>query len=164
MALIYDNENNKYDEVNNCYFVIDGANIAYEEKTIKNKPKFSNILMAIRKMEILGINQYTIICDRSLYYRIDDKKKYKQDVKEKKIIETPEGTPADIFVLQLAHEKNAYIISNDKFKDFYPIFEKKWINDKRISFRIIDDNIFFDKLITKKYLKSYFLKPNSKLQ
>lgn len=149
MALIYDNENDKIYEANNCYFVIDGANIAYEAKTKDNKPKFSNLLMTIRKMDSFGINQYIIICDRSLYYRIDDKKNYKQYVQEKRIIETPEGTPADIFVLQLVHEKNGYIISNDQFKDFYAIFEKKWINEKRISFRIIDDNIFFDKLITK---------------
>ncbi len=44
--------------------------------------------------------------DRSLFYRIDNLKKYEQYIKEETIIESPEGTPADIFILQLAHEKS----------------------------------------------------------
>jgi hypothetical protein len=149
LALIFDDKNDIIDQANNHYFVIDGANIAYEVKTKDNKPKISNLLMTINKLDLYGILKYKIICDRALFYRIDDQKSYKKHVKEKRIIETPEGTPADIFILQLAHEKNAFIISNDKFKNFYPIFEKKWIIQKRISFRIIEEDIFFDKLIIK---------------
>ena len=68
---------------------------------------------------------------------------------EGKLIESPEGTRADPFILQYAFEKDGYIISNDKFKQFHSIFNKKWIEKRRISFRFIDNELYFDKLMIK---------------
>lgn len=72
-------------------------------------------------MESLGIKNYLIICDRSLNYSIDDRDNYYKLVKNGIIIETPERTKADIFLLQIAQEKKGYIISNDRFKSFYEL-------------------------------------------
>lgn len=95
----------------------------------------------------MEIKNYYIICDRSLYYTIDNQKMYSELIHDNIIIETPKGTKADIFILQLAQEKAAYIISNDWFKDYYGFYDKYLIKSKRISFKIIDRDIFFDKLI-----------------
>lgn len=130
-------------------FVIDGSNVAFEKRDSEGKPKFSNILALKNKLDRYGILNYRIICDRSLFYSIDDQEYYTKFVDEGKIIETPEGTKADPFILQYAFENDGYIISNDKFKQLKSIFSSVWIESRRISFRIIDNKIYFDKLIIK---------------
>lgn len=128
-------------------FVIDGANIAYDVKTSINQPKISNILLLKENLDTIGINNYKIICDRSLFYHIDDQAYYSQLIENKEIIEITGGTKADIFILQYAFRNNAFIISNDQYKEYIDLFGKSWIEEHRISFRIIDDDIYFDKLI-----------------
>ncbi|MGV9171582.1 MAG: tetratricopeptide repeat protein [Promethearchaeia archaeon] len=127
-------------------FVVDGANIAYGDTRGGNKAKFSNIEKLVKRLDEMGVN-YKIFTDRSLYYKIDDRSKYDQYVEAGKILEMPGGTEADYFILQYAQENNAFIISNDMFKEFYQIFGREWILDHRVSFKIIEDQVFFDKLL-----------------
>ena len=67
-------------------------------------------------------------------------------MQDKHFVQTPGGTEADPFILQFAIKKDAYIISNDLFRDHYDRFKKEWILDRRITFKIIDDNIYFDNI------------------
>lgn len=127
-------------------FIIDGANIAYGDTRGSSEAKFSNIEKIVNKLEEMAIH-YRIFTDRSLFYKIDNRKKYEDYVKNKKILEMPGGTEADYFILQYAQENDAFIISNDMFKEFYQIFGKDWILEHRVSFKIIEDQVFFDKLI-----------------
>ncbi len=131
-------------------YVIDGSNIAFEKRTSKNKPKFSNLIKLTKMLEQFGIINFRIFCDRSLFYCINDRQNYSEFIKKGIITESPEGKKADIFILQYALVNDCYIISNDKFKEFYPLYKKDWIESKRISFRIIDNEIYFDKLIIKR--------------
>jgi len=149
MLVYHDIAKNQFYEVEDGFFIVDGANIAFEARSSKNKPKLSNILALIEKFERNKIENYKVICDRSLFYCIDNKKEYSQLIKNSRIIESPENIPADVFVLQVAFNKNAYMISNDQFKEFHSIYTKEWISKNRISFRIIDGIIYFDKLIVK---------------
>ncbi|MFO8018073.1 MAG: tetratricopeptide repeat protein [Promethearchaeia archaeon] len=135
----------EYDLVD-ALFIVDGANIAYGDTRGENLAKFSNIEKLVKRLEELGVN-YKIFTDRSLYYKIDDQDKFDKFVKEGKILEMPGGTEADYFILQYAQENNAFIISNDMFKEFYQIFGRDWILDHRVSFKVIDDRVFFDKLL-----------------
>lgn len=134
-------------EVVNKLYVIDGSNVAFEIRTPNKKPSLSNILKLMKYLKHLRIPQFTVICDRSLFYCIDDKQKYSQLINEGIMIESPEGNPADIFILQLAYQKDGYIISNDKYREYYTIFGKNWVEMRRISFRIIDDVFCFNKII-----------------
>jgi hypothetical protein len=134
-------------EVANKLYVIDGSNVAFEIRTPNKKPSLSNILKLMESLKHLRIRQFKVICDKSLYYCIDDKQKYSQLINEGIIIETPAGNPSDIFILQLAYQKEGYIISNDKYREYYSIFGKNWVESRRISFRIIDDVFCFNKII-----------------
>jgi len=134
-------------KISNNLYVIDGSNVAFEIRTPNNKPSLSNILNLMESLKYLRIRQFKVICDRSLYYCIDEKNEYSKLKNKGFIVESPEGTPADIFILQLAYQKEGYIISNDKFREFYPTFSKKWVESRRISFRIIDDVFCFNKII-----------------
>ncbi len=149
MLVYHDNDMNKFYEIDDDYFVVDGANIAFEVRTAKNKPRLTNIHTLIKKFERNNIQNYKIICDRSLFYCIDDKKNYAHLLKNDNVLESPENVPADVFILQFAFDKNAFIISNDRFKNFNMLYEDNWINKHRISFRFIENKIYFDKLIIK---------------
>jgi len=134
-------------EVANKLYVIDGSNVAFEIRTPNKKPNVSNILKLMENLKHLRIRRFKVICDKSLYYCINNKHKYSQLKKEGIIIESPEGDPADVFILQLAYQKDGYIISNDKYREYHSIFSKNWIESRRISFRIIDDVFCFNKII-----------------
>lgn len=136
-------------DILDSYFVMDGANIAFGDKSSNDKAKLSNIINLKKKLESFGINRYKIICDKSLYYKIDKKEKYNQYIQNEEITETPAGTEADYYILQYALSKNAFIISNDRFKEFYNAFGENWIKEKRITFAFIDQEVFLDKLMTK---------------
>jgi len=148
-VILCDYQGNFKKKITDDFFIIDGSNVAYQDRNYQKKPQLKNLTIIKQKLETLGIKNYHIICDRSLNYTIDDKENYKKLVKKSIIIETPEGTKADIFILQITQEKNGYNISNDIFKSYYKLYEPDWIKHRRISFKIIDDNIFFDKLILK---------------
>ncbi len=132
---------------NGLYFVIDGSNVAREIKNKDNKGQLLHIQLLVNKLESLGAQSCVILCDRSLRYEIDYKDEYEEYVKKNEIIETPAGTQADIFILKYAKNHDAYIISNDRFKDHYDTFGKSWITQKHISFTIVGDEIYFDKEI-----------------
>lgn len=45
-------------------------------------------------------------------------------------------------------ENGAHIISNDMFRDFHEYFGKDWSKNRRITFKIIKNTIFLDKIFT----------------
>ena len=139
------NDNHKLAE---CSFVIDGANVARECNYGINRGRISNFQGLFDKLEHYQIDNYQIICDRSLYYTIDDRKKYIELIEEGKIIESPGGTEADHFILKYAKDNDSFIISNDLFREFETIYGRDWIRNRRISFKFINDKLYFDKIYT----------------
>ncbi|MFX0001192.1 MAG: hypothetical protein ACFE88_13855 [Candidatus Hermodarchaeota archaeon] len=135
-------------EFKDLALVIDGANVAYETLTNDNKARIMNLEIMQQKLEDNGIIDYKVICDRSLFYNIDDREKYNDLImNDNRFIEAPGGAQADPFILQYTSTINGWILSNDNFKDFHSLFGKEWIQNRRISFRIIDEEIYFDRLI-----------------
>jgi tetratricopeptide (TPR) repeat protein len=139
---------NNYRKIGDCFFVVDGANVAREGLNSSRSGKISNLELLKRKLNSFSISNYLIICDRSLNYTIDDQETYSKMVQNEEVLETPGGTEADYYILQLAKERDAYMISNDMFKEFYNYFGKEWIKSRRITFRIFKQSIFFDKIFT----------------
>jgi len=111
--------------------IIDASNLAYYQVGENSKPKLNNILTAVNTLEKEG-HEFVIIADASLKHEIDDKKKFKILLKEKAIEEVPSGTDADLFILNLAEEENAKILSNDYFREFFDEF--KDINSRRLPY------------------------------
>ena len=138
----------KYYKIDDCNFVVDGANVAREDCNGAKKGKVSNLYKLFDKLKDFGIDDYLVICDRTLNYTIDNQEEYKHLVNSGKITETPGGTEADHFILKFAKEKDSYIISNDLFKEFRSFYGKEWIRTKRITFKIIQDKLYFDKIYT----------------
>ena len=114
--------------------VIDGANVAYEERSAGGKPKLSNLLKVRREMEERG-QEAVIIVDASLKYDIDDQTQMAALIESQHIRQVPAGTDADYFIIQFAHELDALIVTNDRYKDYaeqYP-----WITERRLPYMIV---------------------------
>ena len=145
---LFDFTLDSYREFLDSPLVIDGANIAFEVKSRDNKARISNLIILKQTLEDNNIINFKVICDRSLHYRIDDPQIYDDLIKaDNRFIESPGGSQADSFILQYAYNINGWILSNDNFRDYSSVFGKKWIQNRRISFRIIDKEIYFDKLL-----------------
>lgn len=113
--------------------VIDASNVAHANKKEGSKPLMSNILAAVKALEESG-DEFVIIADASLRHEIDDKEKYEKLLESDSVEEAPAGMDADHFILELASNENARILSNDKFRDYADEFIN--INSIRLPFVI----------------------------
>lgn len=131
--------------------IIDASNIAHYMKVGDEKAKLANIIAAVRALEEKEYD-FLIIADASLRHSIDDKEKYLKLVENEVIDEVPVGTIADHYILELAEEENAKILSNDKFRDFYSEFPD--LKSMRIPFSIKDDKLIIGKSKKPKKVKN----------
>ena len=129
-------------------YIIDGANVILAKRDSSGKGMLSNIILLLSELENLGIKNVQVVCDASLRHDIDHKERYENFIRQNIITQAPAGTEADLFILQWARKRNALIITNDQYKDHYARFGEGWIKSKRITFSIIDDDIFFEPEIT----------------
>jgi hypothetical protein len=118
--------------------VIDGANVAYEERSAGGKPKLSNLLKVRRELEERGFES-VIIVDASLKYDIDDQEHLETLIRSQQVRQVPAGTDADFFIIQFAHELDALMVTNDRYKDYadrYP-----WIPERRLPYMIVKGEV-----------------------
>lgn len=118
--------------------VIDGANVAYEERSGGGKPKLSNLLKVRRELEERGLDP-VIIIDASLKYDIDDQEQIEVLIRSQQIRQVPAGTDADFFILEVAHQHDARIVTNDQYKDY--LAQYPWIPDRRLPYMIIKGEV-----------------------
>ena len=114
--------------------VIDGANVAYEERSAGGKPKLSNLLRVRGELEGRGF-EAIILVDASLKYDIDDQEQLEKLIQSQQVRQVPAGTDADYFIIQFADQLDALIVTNDRYKDYagqYP-----WIPDRRLPYMIV---------------------------
>jgi hypothetical protein len=81
--------------------VIDGANVAYEERSAGGRPKLSNLLKVRRELEGRGFEPL-ILVDASLKYDIDEQAQLETLIRSQQVRQVAAGTDADFFIIQLA--------------------------------------------------------------
>ena len=121
-------------------------NIALAIKDSENKAMISNLYQLVERLHSLGIRNFKVISDRKLHYNIDNQEAYVALKDRNTFEETPGGTEADYYILQYAMQKDAFIVSNDMFRNHYSRFGEEWIKKKRITFSFIDGALFFDRM------------------
>lgn len=124
----------------NEVIVVDGANVAWEEQTKDDKPKVSNIIAMRQALEKEGYDPLIII-DASLRHDIDDPNQLETLIDNQRIRQSPAGTEADYFVIQIAKQENAKIISNDMFEKYRHGDDGDWIWNHRTPFMIVDGQV-----------------------
>ena len=118
--------------------VIDGANVAYEERSAGGKPRLSNLLKVRRELEERGFEP-VIIVDASLKYDIDDQEQLESLIRSQAVQQVPAGTDADYFIIQFADRLDALIVTNDRYKEYaaqYP-----WVDERRLPYMIVKGEV-----------------------
>ena len=94
----------------------------------------------INKLSRSNFKKIITVADAALRYQIDNQKRLDQLVKEGAIKMLPARVDGDKFILRIAEEETAMIVSNDLFKEFREI--APWIDKRRIPFTILDGEVF----------------------
>lgn len=123
---------------------IDVNNVSYFRSNKFEKPVLTDILALIDYLiRVIGFPKENIhcICDPALKHYIDKPVEFGALLKEGVIIEAPKV--ADEMILSFALKHNfCFIISNDKFREYSEqLPSKKWIEDRRVSFMFIGNEI-----------------------
>lgn len=123
--------------------VIDGSNVAWTDIDKKDgKPSAKKILNVVNCLKERGFKNIVVIAGASLRHYVEDIEIFNQLKKEGILKEAPAKRDEDVFIIKYAIEKNAYIITNDTYRnraEKYPNLEKM-----RIPFMVIDETITFD--------------------
>jgi hypothetical protein len=120
--------------------ILDGSNIAWEEKSLSNKPQINNIEAMINRLSRANFKKIVTVADAALRYQIDEQKKLDKLVKDGAMKMLPARVDGDKFILRLAEEENAMIVSNDMFKEFRET--APWIDERRIPYTILDGEVY----------------------
>lgn len=118
--------------------IIDASNVAHFGKGKDGQPSLDNILKAVEALKGLGYEPFAI-ADAPLRHEIDKKEDFIKLLEEEEIQQVPSGTTADHFILKIAYEENAKILSNDVFREYNDEF--KDIASKRIPYSMKDGKI-----------------------
>ncbi|PWI47107.1 hypothetical protein CEE45_13295 [Candidatus Heimdallarchaeota archaeon B3_Heim] len=126
----------KWEKEKSISFIVDGANILYNNKRIKfNFMRFSVLVKYLEKLT----NKIFIILPEYFEIRFKDSRILQNLKNSGRIFYTPSNWNDDYFILDFAEKFEAFVISNDKYKEFYkdfPILTQK----KILPFSIIEIN------------------------
>lgn len=118
--------------------VVDGANIAYSERSHEGDPKVSNILAVRAALEKRGYEPLVIV-DASLVYEIDDRPQLESLIDNQVVRQVPSDTDADYFIIKTAEKYKAIIISNDQYESYRE--GHPWVEKRRVPVMIIRGNV-----------------------
>jgi hypothetical protein len=118
--------------------VIDGNNIVNHRLIRGQTGCLQNLLLVL---EYLQGEKFTpiILVSAKLKYYIDDPRSLEDLLEQGSIMETPAGSDSDLFILETAKMLDAYIFSNDLFRQYNQAYGN--VIDHRIPFLIINDRI-----------------------
>ncbi len=111
--------------------VVDASNVAHFGRRRDAKPSLEYIIKAAEALQKLGYEPI-LIADASLRHEIDQKEEFNQLLDEDKIQQVPSGTTADHYILKMAEEEDAKILSNDVFREYNDEFQD--ISSRRIPY------------------------------
>ena len=120
--------------------LVDGSNVAHSSEG--EKARLSNIELVVQKLEGEGLEPI-VVADAALRHQIDQAEKYEKLIDDGEIRQAPAGTDADYFILAFARELDAYIVSNDRFRDRQDSFPEA--RERMIRYMIVEDEVVFEK-------------------
>ncbi len=112
--------------------IIDGNNIAYHLSP-DGKPKVSNLLNAQNSLVNGGFRPVFVI-SAALIHSIDQPNSLRSFMNEVDVVKAPSGTNDDLKIIKIAQERNADIVSNDRFLDWLERYP--WIADRLRKYRL----------------------------
>lgn len=112
--------------------VVDGNNVAYHLSS-QGKPNARNLILAYRSLTSTGFKPVFVV-SAALIHKIDNPIALNEFMLSAEVVEAPRGTDDDLRIIRLAKERDAHIVSNDRFLDWtdrYP-----WITSRLRKYRV----------------------------
>jgi hypothetical protein len=120
--------------------IIDGSNVAHS--TEGDEARLENILL-VRDELLQDGYKPVIVVDAALRHQIDNHKLFEKLVEDGDIHQAPAGTDADYFILSFARELNAFVVSNDRFRDRQKAFPEA--REQMIRYMIVNGEVVFER-------------------
>lgn len=142
-----------------CIVILDGSNIA-RDKTNSKKGSIKQVLRMRDHLIKFGIpnEQIYVIFGSGLRHHIPEEEKplYQRLLQEENFAQAPAGQDDDYFIIEFALRKEAFIVTNDFYKDYKERHPDKrhFIRTHRISYKYLADEIMLEETAEKK-LASY---------
>lgn len=120
--------------------IVDGSNVAHS--TEGDEPHLHNIRLVVDKLEQEGYKPIVVV-DAALRHQIDERGTFERMVDDGRIRQAPAGTDADYFILAFARDLDAYVVSNDRFRereDAFPDAKRRIIR-----YMIVENEVVFER-------------------
>jgi hypothetical protein len=125
--------------------LVDGSNVAHASEG--EIARLANVVLVRRRLLEEGYNPI-IVADAALRHQIDDSSGYEELVTLGLVKQAPAGTDADYFILSFARELNAWIVSNDRFKDHLKSFPE--LRRRIVRYVIVADEVVLERRTRKR--------------
>ena len=120
--------------------LVDGSNVAHSSEG--EKARLRNIDLICEKLVEEGLEPI-VVSDAALRHQIDEQARYEELIDGGKIRQAPAGTDADYFILSFARELDAFIVSNDRFRDRQDSFPDA--QERMIRYMIVADEVVLER-------------------
>lgn len=120
--------------------IVDGSNVAHS--TEGGGARLENLTLIADKLREEGYEPI-ILADAALRHQVDDTRKYESMVESGEIRQAPAGTDADYFILSFAREMEAFVVSNDRFKDRLEAFPEA--RERVIRYMIVNGEVVLER-------------------
>jgi hypothetical protein len=120
--------------------IVDGSNVAFA--TEGGEPRLGNIRLVCNKLREEGLEPIVVV-DAALRHRIDEAGEYERLVEAGELKQAPAGTDADYFILSFAREMDAFVVSNDRFRDHQDAFPEA--RENVIRFMVVDEEVVLER-------------------
>jgi hypothetical protein len=112
--------------------IVDGSNVAYHLAP-EGSPLVDNLMLAQRSLTSRGLKPVFVI-SAALIHVIDRPEILYEFMSRVEVIEAPRGTDDDLKIIQLAQDRRADIVSNDRFLNW--IGKYPWLSDRLRKYRM----------------------------
>ncbi len=112
--------------------IVDGNNVAYYLSST-GVPKVHNLILARQSLKQAGYRPI-IVVSAALIHKIDRPEVLRNMIDGISVVESPRGTNDDLTIVRLAKQRNAEILSNDRFLDWQDRFP--WLTSRLRRYRM----------------------------
>jgi len=119
--------------------VIDASNILHLEVPRQQKPRIRTIYAVIDAVKASG-REPILLVEAAALSTVGDPENLENLLAESFVLSIPEGSDTSRAVLETAQQRDAIIVSNDTYSDYWE--EYPWIELCRLPVALVDGHVF----------------------
>lgn len=120
--------------------IVDGSNVVYH-LAHDGTPKMRSLVLAHRSLKLAGFNPI-IVVSAALKHKIDRPEALETMIANGQVVQAARGTDDDATIIKLAKQKNADIITNDRFLDWVERFP--WLTARLRKYRMTPSGLILN--------------------